>query len=372
MMIAAGGTGGHVYPAIAVAEALIARHPDAKVTFVGSVGGFERPLLDQANLRFDHYAQVYAGPLHGVSIVVVLQSLLKLIVGTAQALGLVLRHRPQAILLTGGWVGWPVALAGWLLRVPSLIFLPDIEPGLAIKVLRPFVTRVAATTEASSVYFRAGQMVVTGYPLRESMGKATREAGIAHLELDPAKRTLLVFGGSRGARSINNALVEIVPELLADGVQIIHLTGTLDWEDIKARRDQLCADGRKCDDYHAFPYLHEDMALALASADLVVCRSGASVLGELPLFGLPSILVPYPYAWRYQKVNADYLVERGAAVLLRDEAMADDLLPTVRALLGDEARLAAMRDCASALAQPDGAWNVAREVLALAGENVSV
>ncbi len=112
------------------------------------------------------------------------------------------------------------------------------------------------------------------------------------------------------------------------------------------------------------------MALALACADLTVCRSGASVLGELPLFGLPSILVPYPYAWRYQKVNADYLVERGAAVLLRDEAMSDELLPTVRQLIADPARLATMRASSAALAQPEGAWNVARELLHLAGENL--
>jgi UDP-N-acetylglucosamine--N-acetylmuramyl-(pentapeptide) pyrophosphoryl-undecaprenol N-acetylglucosamine transferase len=196
---------------------------------------------------------------------------------------------------------------------------------------------------------------------------ATHEAGIAHFELDPAKKTLLVFGGSRGARSINTAVIEIVPQLLADGVQVIHLTGTLDWEQIAARRAQL---GDGCDDYHVFPYLHEDMALALASADLVVCRSGASVLGELPLFGLPSVLVPYPYAWRYQKVNADYLVERGAAVLLRDEAMPVDLLPTLRRLFAEPARLAAMRDSAATLAQPEGAWNVARELLRLAGDDV--
>ena len=111
------------------------------------------------------------------------------------------------------------------------------------------------------------------------------------------------------------------------------------------------------------------MALALACADLAVCRSGASVLGELPLFGLPSVLVPYPYAWRYQKVNADYLVERGAAVLLRDEAMYKDLLPTLRTLFADPDRLAAMRSCAAVLAQPEGAWNVARELLRLAGDN---
>ncbi len=292
------------------------------------------------------------------------QSVVKLIIGTLQSLGLILRERPRALFLTGGWVGLPVALAGWMLRVPSLIYLPDIEPGIAIKALRPFVTRVATTTDASAVYFRAGQTVVTGYPLRRSMREATRAAGIAHFDLDPAKPTLLVFGGSRGARSINHALIEIVPALLDDGVQIMHLTGTLDWDQIAARREEI----GKCDHYHAYPYLHEDMALALASADLVVCRSGASVLGELPLFGLPSVLVPYPYAWRYQKVNADYLVERGAAVLLRDEAMPEDLLPTVRALFADPARLAAMRDCAGALGQPEGAENVARELLRLAGD----
>jgi UDP-N-acetylglucosamine--N-acetylmuramyl-(pentapeptide) pyrophosphoryl-undecaprenol N-acetylglucosamine transferase len=367
MMIAAGGTGGHVYPAIAVAEAINVRRPDVKLTFVGSVGGFERPLLDQADLKFDHYAEVYAGPLHGVGVLRASISAAKLIVGTLQALWLVARSRPRALFLTGGWVGLPVALAGWLLRVPSLIYLPDIEPGLAIKALRPFVTRVATTTDASAAYFRPGHTVATGYPVRQSMLSATRDAGIAHFHLDPAKPTLLVFGGSRGARSINTAVIEIVPELLADGVQVMHLTGTLDWEQIAARRAQL---GDGCDDYRAFPYLHEDMALALACADLVVCRSGASVLGELPLFGLPSVLVPYPHAWRYQKVNADYLVERGAALLLRDEAMPGDLLPMLRGLFGDPARLAAMRDCAKTLAQPEGAWNVARELLRLAGDDL--
>ncbi len=287
-----------------------------------------------------------------------------------QALILILRERPSALFLTGGWVGWPVALAGWILRVPSLIYLPDIEPGIAIKALRPFVTRVATTTEASAPFFRAGQTVVTGYPVRQSMLKANRADGIAHFKLNPAKKTLLVTGGSRGARSINNAVIEIVPQLLSDGVQIIHITGTLDWEAIKARRDMISrSECDNCDDYHAVPYLHEDMALALASADLVVCRGGASVLGEQPLFGLPSVIVPYPYAWRYQKVNADYLVERGAAVLLRDEDMKDQLLPTLRSLLADPQRLAGMRARAAELARPEGAQNIARELLRLAGDN---
>jgi UDP-N-acetylglucosamine:LPS N-acetylglucosamine transferase len=161
-------------------------------------------------------------------------------------------------------------------------------------------------------------------------------------------------------------LIAIVPELLAAGVQVLHLTGTLDWETIAAQRAAMAdADG-----YHVFPYLHEEMALALAAADLAVCRAGASTLGELPLFGLPAVLVPYPHAWRYQKVNAEWLAQQGAGVVLEDAALKTDLLPLLRSLLDDPTRLAAMRERSAALAQPRGAANLADELLRLAGENV--
>ncbi|MCS7071439.1 MAG: UDP-N-acetylglucosamine--N-acetylmuramyl-(pentapeptide) pyrophosphoryl-undecaprenol N-acetylglucosamine transferase, partial [Anaerolinea sp.] len=124
-MIAAGGTGGHVYPALAVAEAAL-KQPDITFTFVGSVDGFERPLLQEANIPFEHYDEVRAGPLHGVSAVKAVKSALDLTRGTVQAFGLLRRRKPDVILLTGGWVGLPVALAGWVRRIPILIYLPDI------------------------------------------------------------------------------------------------------------------------------------------------------------------------------------------------------------------------------------------------------
>lgn len=356
-----------MYPAIAAAEALSIRQPNAKLMFVGSVGGFERPLLDEASLTFENYDEVRAGPLHGVSPIKMIGSIVQLIIGTLQALGLILRRKPDVILLTGGWVGLPVALSGWLLRVPSLIYLPDIEPGLAIKMLRHFATRVAVTADASKQYFRAGQAVVTGYPTRDSLKQATRAAAIEHFGLDPARKTVLVWGGSRGARTINNALLEALPALLAFDVQIIHVTGTLDWGDLQKRAEDLGmgrVDAFK--HYHPYAYLHDDVGLALAAADLTVSRAGASVLGEYPLFGLPSILVPYPYAWRYQKVNAEYLSERGAAIFMRDEDMARDLLPTIQSLLTGN-RLAEMQTHAAALSVPDGAGNVAQQLIELAG-----
>jgi UDP-N-acetylglucosamine--N-acetylmuramyl-(pentapeptide) pyrophosphoryl-undecaprenol N-acetylglucosamine transferase len=246
--------------------------------------------------------------------------------------------------------------------VPVLIFLPDIEPGGTIRLLRRLARKVALTLPESASYFPNTPTEVTGYPLRQDFVQATRQAGIAHFGLDAERPVLLVFGGSRGARSINYALLKIVPELLADGVQIIHVTGSLDWPDFEHKQAEFGPD------YRVYGFLHKDMGLAQAAADLVVSRAGASILAEYPFFGLPSILVPYPHAWRYQKVNADYLVERGAALRLDDEAMEEQLLPLIRALVKDQTRLLAMRDKAQALARGDGARRVAVVLTQLAGE----
>ncbi len=362
-MVAAGGTGGHVYPAIAIAEAMSSLYPAVKLAFVGSVDGFERPLVDEAGLKIAHYDEVRSGPLHGVGLPRMIVSAFNLAAGTLQSISLMARRRPDALLLTGGWVGLPVAVAAWLWRVPSLIYLPDIEPALTIQVLRHFVRRIALTVEDSKVYFPQNETVVTGYPLRHLMLDATREGAVKQFGLDPARKTLLVFGGSRGARAINTALLNILPDLLADGIQVIHVTGTLDWPDIETRIKSLS----DATHYHAFPYLHHEMGLAMAGADLVVSRSGASVLGEFPAFGLPSILIPYPHAWRYQKVNADYLANRGAAIYMDEASIAETLLPTVRNVLNDPARLEAMRQASRTLAQPEGAKHAAEALAQLAG-----
>lgn len=351
-----------MYPALAIAEAAITRHPDAKLHFVGSSGGMEHNLVEQSGLPFERTDSVLAGPVHGVGILRALVSAIKLALGTVQAAGIMLRHRPDVILLTGGWSGLPVSLAGWTLRVPILLYLPDIEPGLTIRVLRPFARRVAVTVADSQAFFPPGKTIVTGYPLRQSVIQATRAAGQAHFGLDPARKTLLVFGGSLGSRAVNQAVLDIVPELLADGVQIIHVTGTRTWSEVEARLATL---GNPAG-YSAFPYLHAEMGLALAAADLVVSRAGASVLGEFPVFGLPSILVPLAYFWRYQQRNADWLAKQGAALHMAEDKMASDLLPTIRDLFTDSERLETMRAAALALAKPDGADSAAEELARLA------
>lgn len=369
-MIAAGGTGGHVYPALAIAEGLLESQPGVELIFIGSAGGFERPLIAEAGVPFARIAEVQAGPLNGVGLVRALVSLIRIVVGVVQALGLMLRARPDAVLLTGGWVCVPSGLAAWLLRVPSMIYLPDIEPALTIQALRHLAQTVAVTAPESLRFFRQGQAIVTGYPVRSEFKRATRAAGQARFEVSDARITVLVFGGSRGARSINRALVAALPALLQEGLQVLHITGTLDWDEVRAAVAQLGlvlpetggadANGRG---YHAMPYLHSGMGDALACADLVVSRAGASVLGELTLFGVPAILVPYPYAWRYQKVNADYLAAHGAAVLLPDEQMADELLAVIRRIATHPDERAAMAASSRALAQPNAATDAARALI---------
>jgi UDP-N-acetylglucosamine--N-acetylmuramyl-(pentapeptide) pyrophosphoryl-undecaprenol N-acetylglucosamine transferase len=169
------------------------------------------------------------------------------------------------------------------------------------------------------------------------------------------------MGGSRGARSINRAL-SVVLEHVLEMTQAIHLSGDLDWPEVSQRRARLPEALRMR--YHAFPYQHE-IGYAFASADLVVSRAGASTLGELPFFGLPAVLVPYPHAWRYQRVNAEWLTERGAAVTLEDGRLTRELLPTLRQLLADRDRLVQMAEQARGLSRPDAAARLAENLRAL-------
>ncbi len=348
-----------MYPALAVADALADRQADVALCFVGSAAGPEAALVARAGLPFEG---VSAGPLHGVNPLRTAASLLKLMWGLLQALRIIGRFGPDVVFATGGWASVPVGVAAWLRRTPVLIFVPDIEPGLTLKLLGRFARRVTATVEASAQYFGPGKVTATGYPIRAALRSASREAAIAHFALSPSRRTLLVFGGSKGARSLNRALEAALGALLKDGLQVLHISGALDWPRIEALQHSTADEH-----YHAFPYLHDaEMGLALAAADLAVSRGGAGILGEFPYFGLPALVVPYPHAWRYQKVNADWLAARGAAFCMDDATLGTELLPAIRGLLGAPGRLDEMRACARALARDDGAQNIAQAILEVA------
>lgn len=304
------------------------------------------------------FRAIPAAGLHGVGVRQLPRNLWRLGRGYLAARRILREFQPDVLFFTGGYLAAPVALAGQ--GIPTLLYVPDIEPGLALKFLAHFADRIATTTPESRAYFPAKKTVVTtGYPVRRMLQAWDRARGRAALGLRAEDPVLLVTGGSRGARSINRAVLAHLPALL-EIVQVVHISGELDWPWVEARAKEVNSPR-----YHAFPYLHEEMGAALAASDLVLSRAGASTLGEYPLFGLPAILVPYPHAWRYQKVNAGYLVRHGAAVMVEDDALADCLLPTVRSLLEDPQHLEAMRLAMRRLYRPQAAAEIARQLLAL-------
>lgn len=300
---------------------------------------------------------VPAAGLHGVGVMRAVRGLWEQVRGYRTALRYLKEQRPSAVLTTGGYLAVPVVLAARVRRVPVLLYVPDVEPAQSVVFVARYAQRIGVTVEDSRAFLPAEKVVVTGYPLRKDLMRWTRAEGRAALKLDPQAPVLLVYGGSRGARSLNRALQKHLTALL-ELAQIVHLSGELDWPEVTAARAALTPAQQAR--YHAFAYLHEEMGAALAAADLVVARAGASILGEVPYFGLPALLVPYPYAWRYQKVNAQWLEARGAAQLVRDEDLAEELLPRVETLLRDAERRARMAEAARTLAQPQAAHTLAQ------------
>jgi UDP-N-acetylglucosamine--N-acetylmuramyl-(pentapeptide) pyrophosphoryl-undecaprenol N-acetylglucosamine transferase len=330
------------------------------VLWVGSRGGMEASLVERARLPF---TTISAAGVHGVSMRSLPRNLLLLVCGWWQSLGILGKFHPNVLFFTGGYVAAPMAVAGS--RIPILLFTPDIEPGMALKFLAGFADIIAVPADESLVFFKKHRrVVVTGYPTRPELSNWERSTARMKLFLSDDLPVLLFAGGSKGAHSINLAAMNALPELL-QFCQVVHITGNLDWEEVETFRSAFIHENKGR--YHAFPYMHEEMGAALAAADLVVSRAGASILGEYPLFGLPAVLVPYPHAWRYQKVNAAHLASRGAAITLEDGDLQSQLLPTVKELLHNPARLLAMRRAMAALATPLAADKIAALALELGG-----
>lgn len=362
VVLAGGGTGGHVYPALAVAEALRRSEPAGEeqlgLVYLGTEHGVEADLAPRAGLTFH---SVRAAGVRGRNPLSMAKGALALMVGTAQAWRSLGKEHADVVFATGGYASVPAGVAARLRRKPLVVYLPDVQPGWAVQFLSRLATRLATSSEASLEFLPEQKTEVTGYPVRDDFWGISKAEARARLHLADDLPVLLVSGASQGARSINKAIAANA-EALTDLCQIVHVSG---------KRDELwllCARGNlpveKLNRWQVRGYMH-DLPLAMIAADLAVMRSGASVLGELPAAGLPAILVPYPYAGAHQRHNAEYLQSKGAAIVLEDDRM-NVLVPTIRELLGNRVRLAAMRTAMQSLARPRAAEAIAGLVLGAA------
>ena len=366
LVLSGGGTGGHVYPALAVAQALRRELPAGEyldVLYVGT-GGQEAGIVNRAGFPI---REVSAAPIRGRMPWQMAANGGKIALGVQQARSILGEFRPEVVFSTGGYASFPVALAARSRKVPIALYLPDLNPGWAVRAIARLAQRVAATAVESLRKLPGGKAVVTGYPVREEFLQADRAGGRERLGIDPEEKVLLVTGGSTGAHRINKAISSELAGLV-QMCEVIHVSGVADEPWLREIRDGLPDPLRAR--YHLHAYLHDDMPWAMAAADLTLCRSGASVIGELPALGLPAVLVPLPIAGGHQRVNARYLERHGAAVILEDEDL-DTLLPLVGELLHDEERLREMRDAAKKMARPNAAGRIAHMIVELAKEGVS-
>jgi UDP-N-acetylglucosamine--N-acetylmuramyl-(pentapeptide) pyrophosphoryl-undecaprenol N-acetylglucosamine transferase len=351
-ILAGGGTGGHVIPAIAIAQELRSRY-GAEVLFIGTARGIENRLVPAAGFPLQ---LVKVGALNRVSLATRIKTLFDLPRAVLAARRMLIEFDPDVVIGVGGYASGPAMLAAIRRRIPTLAFEPNFVPGFANRVVAHFVSAAAVHFEETERYFR--NPVVTGVPVRPAFFQIPRKP------YDPASPTLLVFGGSQGARAINQAVVRSLPELIkrVSGLRIIHQTGERDYNGVRAAYEQagIPAEVSKFID---------DMPGYFARADLVLCRSGASTVAEVAAAGKPAIFVPFPLAADdHQRRNAEALERAQAAVVLEDTKLDEVwLVDTICALLEDPARLARMSEAARAMAHSDAAKDIAELAAKLAG-----
>jgi len=362
ILFAGGGTGGHLYPAIALAEALDTR---AEIRFAGSADRLERTIVPGAGYALD---TVCARPLKRSLSPELFATVWANAIGIVQAMRLLARFSPDVIVATGGYVCFPVVAAAKLLRLAGKLHArisllePNAVPGLTNRLLEPLVDEVWVAFPRRE---QRGKYLHTGVPVRRSILRSVNRVEAARrLGLDPSRRTVLAIGGSQGARSVNEAVAALVTRRqLPPDWQVLHVSGRRDYAYMQAEERDVFEGNAVV----LVPYL-EDMGDAYAVCDAAVARAGASTLAELAAVGVPSVLVPYPFASEdHQTANAREFESRGAAAVLADRDLnADSLWWTLRSVM-EPARLAQMRDAARSLAGRDAIAAILARIDALSG-----
>ncbi|MFD2786643.1 undecaprenyldiphospho-muramoylpentapeptide beta-N-acetylglucosaminyltransferase [Hymenobacter rubripertinctus] len=357
LIISGGGTGGHIFPAVAIANEVRRRHPDAEILFVGANGRMEMTRVPEAGYN------IVGLDIAGLQRSFTPKNLLfplKVMRAVRKAGKIINEFRPDAVVGVGGYASAPVLLAATSRAIPALIQEQNSYAGLVNKLLAKRVQRICVAYEGMAKFFPADRLVLTGNPVRTEIADGQRAEARAFFGLDERRPVLLVIGGSLGARTLNQATAAALPRLQAAGVQLLWQTGKLYFPEADKQAVPFAADG-----LHAHEFVHR-MDLAYAAADVVVSRAGALSVSELCLTGKPSILVPSPnVAEDHQTKNALALTTKDAALLVRDAQATTTLYDQALALLQDPARQQQLSANIRALARPQATATIVDELLKL-------
>ncbi len=358
ILVTGGGTGGHIYPAVAVIDSLKEMDVEVSAAFVGTRMGLEGGIVP--TLGYKVY-KIAARPMPERKDLKIIPWLVCNGIAFVQSVYILLRERPHAVLATGGYASGSCALAASMLGIPVVLIEPNSIPGRTTLMLSRFVDEVAlGYKECISRFPKGTNLRVTGVPIRKEILGISRSEGIAKFRLDEDRLTVFVFGGSRGASRINHAVVDAVKKVKTENIQFLIQTGYGDYEWV---RDEVRSSGFPC---KVFAYV-EKIGYAYAACDLVVSRAGAVTLAEITACGLPAILVPYPHAvMNHQFLNAQILEKAGAAAVIKDEDLGgESLARAIDSIISDPQTLKSMSEKARSLAREDAATEVAAHILQL-------
>jgi len=356
ILIAAGGTGGHVFPAIAVADEIKKLNSNTEFLFVGTKGKIEARVVPQRGYALANiWISGFYRSLHFENLLFPV----KAVVSLFQSFILIKKFKPDVVIGTGGYVCGPVIFTASVLGIPTVVHESNSYPGMTTRMLSSRASKIITAFDNTIRWLkRKDNVELIGTPTRDMLGTVSREQGVRFFNLDPSKETVLIFGGSLGAASINRAAVEMINELTDAGIQFIWQTG---------KSNTTSMDGMKTTKNIWIGEFIDRMEYAFAAADVVVCRAGATTLAELTRLGKAAILVPYPYAAAdHQTFNARSLVDKGAAIMIADKNVKTMLKKELIYLLSDNKKILQMSEACRKLGKPDAGKEIARRILDLA------
>ncbi|MCG7407796.1 undecaprenyldiphospho-muramoylpentapeptide beta-N-acetylglucosaminyltransferase [Paenibacillus sp. ACRRX] len=366
VVLSGGGTGGHIYPALAIARECEKHYPSCAFLYIGTERGLESKLVREEGIPFESIE--ITGFRRKLSVENV-KTVLRFLKGVSRAKQLLRDFKPDVVIGTGGYVCGPVVYAAAKLGIPTIIHEQNVIPGLTNKFLSRYVNTVAVSFAESTPYFtKAKHVLFSGNPRATAVVEANRERGFASLGLPQDSPIVLVVGGSRGAKAINDAMVRMVPMLKRlPNVHFVYVTGQHYYE--HTRKEVLKSSDGVRNHLHVLPYI-SNMPEVLAATTLAISRAGASSLAELTALGIPSILIPSPNVTNnHQEANARSLEQAGAAVMMTEKQLTAELLfGQIEQLLKNDGHRETMRDRSRALGQPDAAMRVVSEIERLAGK----